>query len=78
MDDRNVVEERYMYPDVVQYRVSATGEIVNYPPLDNVEYTLIIHNVVKYEQLFKSGALTDPKHTGRRQKTIVDNRSAPQ
>jgi hypothetical protein len=74
----NVLEERYTYPSVIQYRVSDTGEIMNYPPNDGSKYTLIIHNVEAYNELFKSGALTDPKHTGRSQKTIVDNRSAPQ
>lgn len=78
MDERTIIDERYTYPGAVQYRLVETGEIMNYPPNDGRVYRLIIHDVEAFNELSASGALTDPKHTGRKQKTIVDNRNATQ
>lgn len=51
------------YPDVVQYRIKETGEMVNHPPLDGRSYFTVVHDLRRYEELRGSGALNHPDHT---------------
>lgn len=51
------------YPDIVQYRLTTTGETLDHPPLDGRAYLTVVHDLRRYEELRGSGALNRPEHT---------------
>ena len=66
---------RVGWPEIVQYRVGDT--IMNSPPMDERPYYVLVFDLLRYDELARSGAIYSPEHTGRHM-TMIDQRKATQ
>ncbi|MBF0375796.1 MAG: hypothetical protein HQL39_20605 [Alphaproteobacteria bacterium] len=60
------------YPDVVEYETT-DGRRHPVPPLGGLPYKLIIHDLARYEALFRAGGL-GLGHAYASNRPVVDNR----
>lgn len=71
-------KERIWFP-AVEYRNKKTGELTKYPPVytypKDTSYHIVVHDVDQYFHLCRLGLLFDPRHTGRPNTPLIDNRN---
>lgn len=73
-NEQTLVSETLTFSTVIQYVIKDTGQVVDTPPRGGVVYTLLIHDLKGFDELAADGSLRDPRHTGRTQVAIIDNR----